>query len=193
MSLESNEVVVGGSGHIWRGVLGTTFPTNVSTVVNEALWTELGYTTEDGIGFNFDRNVNEVMAWQSFDPLRIIIESIPKEITAEFLQFNQNTLNTALGGATWTGTTPNYSMTPVNPDVLDQFALITEFTDGLLTYRFGFPKVQVTSAFDFSTSRSDPISLPVTFKVLAPPLSTDKPFTFWTNDDNLGSALLAGS
>lgn len=193
MSLESAEVVVGSTGHIWRGVLGTAFPTNISTAVNETLWTELGYTTEDGVGFNFDRSVNEVMGWQSYDPLRIIVESIPKEITTEFLQFNQNTWSTAAGGGTWSGSSPNFTYEPPDPSVLDQFALIVEFTDGSNSYRFGFPQVQVTSAFDFSTSRSEAISLPVTFKVLAPVVSTDKPFTFWTNDANLGDPLQAGS
>jgi hypothetical protein len=192
MSLESSEVVVAGTGHVWRAPLNTSMPTNASTAVTEANWTELGYTTEDGVQFNFDRQIKEITGWQSFDPLRIIVTSIPKEITATFQQFNQNTLSHALGGGTWSGSSPNFSMVPAATNFLDQFAYIVEFTD-TYTYRFCFYKAQVTSAFQFQTSRSDSIHLATTVKVLDPGNAFASPWFFQTTDPNLGDYTQAGS
>lgn len=192
MSLESSEVVVGSTGHLWRAAVGTAFPTNISTAVNETLWTELGYTSTEGVGFNFGRETNEVEAWQSYDPLRVISTKIPKEISAEFLQFNQNTWATAMGGGTWTGSAPNFVYEPPDESFIDEFALIVEFSDGDDDYRFCYRKVSNMSGIEFSTSRENPIMLPVTVKVLAADGGL-KPFIFQTNDTNLGDATLAGS
>lgn len=193
MSLESSEVVVGGTGHVWRAPVGTAFPTNISTAVNEALWTELGYTTEDGVHFAFGRNVNEIMGWQSYDPLRIIVTSVPRSIKATFLQFNQNTWNTAMGGGTWTEpTNNNFLYVPPSPGTLDQFAYIVEWTDGSLSYRFCARKVQVIDPIEFDLKRTDPINLPINVKVLAADAGAN-PFDFYTNDENLGDYTLAGS
>lgn len=193
MSLESSEVVVGATGHIWRAAVGTAFPATIGTVVDETLWAELGYTSEDGVGFNLGRNVNEVMAWQAFDPLRIIVESVPKEITYELLQLNQNTWNTAMGGGTWTEPSAgNYLYVPPVESFIDEFAMIVQFEDGDNLYRFCFRKVMNQSGVEFSTSRSENIGLPVTVKVLGADAGA-APFDFQTNDANLGEAVEAGS
>jgi hypothetical protein len=192
MSLESSEVVVAGTGHVWRAPLNTAIPTNASTAVTEANWTELGYTTEDGVQFNFDRQTNEIMGWQSYEPLRIVVTSIPKEITATFQQFNQNTLSHALGGGTWSGTSPNFSMVPPTTSFLDQFAYIVEFTD-TYTYRWIFYKAQVISAFQFQTSRTDNVKLQATVKVLDPGNAFASAWLFQTSDPNLGDYTQAGS
>lgn len=192
MSLESSEVAVGATGHIWRAPVGTAFPTNISTAVNESLWTELGYTTEEGVRFTFGRETNEVGAWQSYDPVRIISTKIPKEIAHDFLQFNQNTWATAMGGGTWTGTSPNFEYTPPAESYVDQFAEIIEFTDGDSSYRFCYRKVQNMSGVEFSLTRENPVVLPVTVKVLAADGGLS-PFVFQTNDADLGDATQAGS
>jgi hypothetical protein len=193
MSLESSEVVVGLTGHIYRAPVGTAFPTNISTAVNDALWTELGYVTEDGVTFNFGREVQEIMAWQSFDPLRVIPTAIPKTIAWVPRQLNQNTFATAMGGGTWSEGTPgNYEYEPPDESDVDEFALIVEFADGDQNYRFCYRKVMNQEGVEFVVNRQDSINLSTSVKVLAADAGA-KPFIFQTDDANLGEFAEAGS
>lgn len=193
MSLDAQEAVVGATGHIWRAPVDTPFPANISTEVDEALWAELGYTTEEGVRFNFGRDINEIMAWQSLDPIRVIVQGLPKEIAHDFRQFNQNTWATAMGGGTWSGSAPDFVYTPPAPSYVDEFAEIVQFEDGDELYRFCFYRVMNTSGVEFASVRDDTVILPVTVKVLAPPAGVDHPFIFQTTDASLGDATLSGS
>lgn len=193
MSLEANELAVAGTGHIWRGVVGTAFPTDISTAVDETLWTELGFTSTDGVKFSFGRDVQEIFGWQSRSPLRIITKEQPRTIAASFLQFNQNTWVTAMGGGTWsTPSAGKYLYQPPAADYEDVFAYIVEASDGSSKYRWCFRKVQNMSGVDFNLTRTDVITLPVTVKVLEADGGLAA-FDFQTNDADLGDYTQAGS
>lgn len=193
MALDASEVAVGGDGNVWRAPVGTAFPTNISTAVNEILWTELGYLTEEGVRFNFGRETNEIGAWQSFDPVRVVVTEVPKEISHDLRQLNQNTWATAMGGGTWAGSAPNYEYTPPLPSFIDEFSEIVEFRDGDEKYRFCFHRVIVSSPLEFNTVRDDALTLPVTIQVLAPPSGITRAWFWQTTDANLGDATQAGS
>lgn len=194
MTLEASEIAVAGTGHVWRAPVGTAFPANIDTAVSEPSWTELGYTSTGGVRFSFGRNVKEVMGWQRRDALRIITVDTPRTIAVDFLQFNQNTWSTALGGGSWTEATPdNYEYTPPADDEVDEFAYIVEAEDDGEKYRWCFYKVSNQSGVDFALTRENPIMLPVTVKVLAPDDATLRPFKFQTTDPNLGDYTAAGS
>ena len=182
MALDATEIAVAGTGHVYRAVLGTAFPANTSTVP-AAAWIELGYTTEEGVRFSFSKETTDFMGWQSTDVLRTIATAAPKEIAMDFAQLNQDTWNTAMGGGTWSGTPPNYEYVPPAASAVDEFALLIEATDGTEIYRWGFTRVVVTGSVDFALTRSDPIILPVTVKVLdASPV-----YKLFTNDADLGA------
>lgn len=192
MSLESGEIAVGATGNVWRGTVGTPFPTNISADVDETLWTDLGFCSEEGVRFKFNRETTELGAWQSFDPVRILTSKIPKEIAHDFLQWNQNTWATAMGGGTWSGSAPNYVYTPPPPEELDQFAEIVELRDGDEVIRLCYYKVQNMSGVEFAATRDNAMILPVTVKVLAAD-GTNPPFIMQTNIADLGDATMAGS
>lgn len=193
MSLETSEIVVGSFGHVYRAPLGTSFPTNIGTAVNDVNWVELGYLTEEGVRFNFGREVNEFMGWQSYDPLRVLITSVPKEISFDFAQFNANTLMTALGGGSLSESPANnFQYEPPEESYLDQFQLIVAWEDGTLDYRMCFRKVQNMGGVEFALTRDTPIILPVTVKVLAADAGA-KPFFLQTTDSNVGDFVDAGS
>jgi hypothetical protein len=193
VSLETAEIAVAGTGKIWRAPVGTAFPTNISTAVLETAWTELGYTSTGGVRFSFGRNVTEVFGWQSREALRIITKDTPRTIAADFLQFNQNTWATALGGGTWVEQSAgNYQYTPPSDSSIDEFAYIVEASDDAAVYRWCFRKVANISGVDFALTRENPVMLPVTVKVLAADGGLG-PFVFQTNDENLGRFQDAGS
>ncbi len=193
MSLETEEITVPLTGHIWRGVVGTAFPTNISTAVNETLWTELGYTTEAGPRFKFGRETKAIKGWQSRDVLRMLVTSKPKSIAFDLLQLNQNTFNTAMGGGTWTEPTAgNYKYVPPLDEYVDEFALIVEFSDGADDVRFCYRKVFNQTPAEFTLKADDAITLPVDCMVLQ--ADGDLPaWELYTNIDDLGLFTQAGS
>ncbi len=193
MSLDATEIVVGLSGHIWRAPVGTAFPANASTPVDEDDWIELGYTTVDGAQFNFARSVERVMGWQSREALRILVTEEPKSLSFTALQWNQNTNATALGGGTWTEPTPgNFEYQPPAEDEVDEFALIVEFEDDGEVFRFLFRRVMNTSGVEFAVTRTDALKLPITVDVLAAPNGA-KPYAIQTTFESLGDPTEAGS
>lgn len=193
MSLEPDELVAGLRGHIWRAPVGTAFPTNASTAVDETLWTELGYTSVEGPTFTFSRTSERIMGWQSREALRILTTEEPKSIAATFLQWNQNVHATAIGGGTWTEPSPgNFEFAPPDEDFVDEFAYIIEFEDDGDIFRFCFRRVQNTSGVEFSVTRTDVLRFPITVDVLAAPNGA-KPYLIQTTFESLGDPTQAGS
>lgn len=192
MALESSEVRVAGTGHIYVAPLGTSIPTTVAAPLSHALgWIDLGYATEDGAQFEFAREVNEVMAWQSFDPVRMIVTKVPKSVTVTLLQSNQHIINLAFGGGTWTEVSSGqYRYDPPAESTVDERMFAVEFADGDFNYRTVYRKSMNQAGVSFTWKRGDPIRYPITMKVLAADAGA-KPFATYTDDPNAG--LLTGA
>lgn len=191
MSLDAEEIVVTGTGHIYRAPVGTAFP-RVS-VAPPAPWVDLGYASEDGAAFSFGRETNPIMGWQSFDPLRIVTTSIPKTIAVSLLQWNEHTHLTAMGGGTWSSPfSGEFEYEPPDPDFIDEFAYLITGSDGDFEYRIGYKRVMVSDKVDFSFVRANPVMLPITTTVLAAP-DGSTPFIAQTTDDMLGATADASS
>jgi hypothetical protein len=184
MALDAEELFVAGTGHIYRAPLGTAFPTSISAPVASP-WVDLGYASEEGARFSFGRDVNEIMGWQSQDPLRIVTTQIPKEISVDLMQLNNETWKTALGGGSWTEPSPGeYQYEPPDESFNDEFAMIVEGTDNDRNFRFCFYRVINMSGVEFAMVRENPIMLPITVKVLA---NDNGAYLVQTDDAALGS------
>lgn len=194
MAFDSAEVRVTGTGHVYVAPVGTAFPTDIASVVSHNTgWVELGYCTEEGARFSFGREINDIMSWQSFDPIRKVVTSIPKSVSFDLQQWNMYTVALALGGGTVTEpTTDRYQYDPPAESFLDERALIVEGIDGAYTYRFCYRKALNESGVDFAFVRSDPVVFPITMGILAAD-SGAKPYLIQTNDPNLGEILQAAS
>lgn len=194
MSLESSEVRVTGTGHVYVAPVGTPFPANVSVAPSHAAgWRELGYCSEAGARFTFGREINNIMAWQSYDPVRKVVTSVPKSVAFDLQQWNQFTVQLALGGGTVSEpTSGQYLYEPPDESFLDERALIVEGVDGDYTYRFCYRKALNESGVEFAFVRSDPVLFPITMGILAADGGA-KPFFIQTDDPNIGELLEAGS
>lgn len=193
MSLETAEIPVFGSGHVYTAPVGTAFPANISAAVNQAAgWKDHGYTTVEGVRFSFARESTDLEAWQSFDPVRTLITKVPKTVSFDLLQWNQFTIQLALGGGTVTGADPNYEYSPPDPSFVDDRALIIEGTDDDKTYRFCYRKALNKSGIDFAMVRTNASPLAITMSILAADNDAD-PFIIQSNDDNFGLLADAGS
>lgn len=191
MSLDTEEIVVTGTGHIYRAPVGTPFPR--VTVAPSTPWVDLGYASENGAAFSFGRSTNPVMGWQSLEPLRIITTQVPKTIAVELLQWNEHTHLTAMGGGTWSEPhTGEFEYDPPDPSFIDEFAYLITGTDGAFEYRIGYKRVMASDKVDFAFVRSAPVQFPVTVSVLAAP-DGSVPFIVQTTDDMLGDSTESSS
>lgn len=185
--LDPNEVLVTGFGGVYEAPVGTAFPANISVALS-ATWKEVGYVTEDGARFSFGREINNIMAWQSRDPIRKVVTALPKTIACDIQQWNIRTLKLALGGGTVTeAAAGKFNYDPPAEDYLDERAIIVVGEDGDYDYRFCYRRVVNEEPVEFAFVRSDPAALPVTFGVQAAGGGL-KPFQFQTNDPAFGPA-----
>lgn len=69
MAFDSDQIVVGGTGHIYTAAVATTAPTTEVSSLNAA-WLDLGYTTDDGVVVTPEWETEEIMAWQTPYPVR---------------------------------------------------------------------------------------------------------------------------
>lgn len=193
MGLVPAEIVVTGTGHIYAGDVGVAFPASISDPVDLDDWVDLGYTTPAGAKFKFGRDVNLVEGWQSFDPLRIIVTKVPKEISFELLQWNQHTMKLGLGGGEVTEPSPGeYEYEPPDESFVDTRAFIIEGIDGEHHYRFCYRKGLNTNGVEFAFVRQDPVQFPITVQILAADGGA-KPYLIQTDDENIGELIEAGS
>lgn len=179
MALDASEIVVAGTGAVYRAPVGTAAPSDIGTAPG-AGWVELGYVSEDGTKLSFERSTENIMGWQSLQPLRTIVTEVPIGIEAALMQWNTTTVKTALGGGTIEDTATGVKYSPAAESFVDEFALIVEANDEY-DYRFVFPRVMVSDTVELAFVKSEPAALPLKMSVMAAPSGNDS-FEFYTND-----------
>lgn len=196
MSLDADQIVIPATGHVYVGDANETIPTNISAAVavsGAAGYNEMGYTTEDGVGFSFGRNTKEIKGWQTGYSLRRLVEDTPTSVTFSLQQFTYTSMRLAMGGGAFSGTTPNFAYEPPEPDFVDERSIIIEAADGDYDYRWIFRRCILSDSVDFSLMRTDPVAFPLTFDVLDSGTAGIKPWLFQTNDPEIGTFALVGT
>jgi hypothetical protein len=165
MALEPTHVTVAGTGAVYVAPEGTALPTDLA--VPPAAWSDVGFVGEDGVSFTFSRDQEEINAWQSADPVRVLITNEPKTIEFELLEFDRVSLLLAFRGGAFAGAAAPYTYTPPDPGVSDVRAMLIDGKDGALSFRFAFPRVQLQGDLEFALLRTDALRLSMEFGVLA--------------------------
>ena len=127
----------------------------------------MGYVGEDGVSFTFSRDQEEINAWQSAEPVRILITNEPKTIEFELLEFDRESLLLAFRGGAFSGVASPWTYTPPDAGASDVRAMLIDGKDGALTFRFAFPRVQLQGDLEFALLRTDAVRLAMEFGVLA--------------------------
>lgn len=161
----TQDVVVAGTGAVYVAPEDTALPADLAAP--PVAWTDIGYVSEDGVQFTFDRNQEEINAWQVSTPVRVLVTSEPISIAFELLQFDRETLMLAFRGGTITGAAAPFKYEPPDAGSNDVRALLVDAVDGDSKFRFAFPRVSISDAVEMSLVRSDATRLPLTFQVLA--------------------------
>lgn len=181
----ANQVVVGANGKVWVAPItssgGPAGPTNSGTAL-AAGWMDVGYITEDGVTFTEGKDITDIGAWQSFYPIRYIVNS--RLVTASFSmrQWNSATVEFALGGDV-TGGPTEFKYEPPAPEVLDLRQMVIEWFDNTKTYRLYIRQGLVTENVETNLVRTDSAVLPITFGAMDPG-GANKIYSMYTNDIN---------
>ena len=166
------------SGKVWVADIGSTVPADI-TVTPNASWTDLGYTTEDGISFSVEQQTQDIPGWQSLEPLRIIVTAEPKSFSFTLRQMEKATWTTTFGGSV-SGSAGNWIWTPPATGTQTQKMYLLEFEDGALDYRFVYRNCQQQGARELTMARSDAVNLPLEYRVLA---ASPSSWNLQTNDN----------
>ncbi|MYW68756.1 phage tail protein [Streptomyces sp. SID8379] len=191
----SSQIRVPGTGKVlvakYNAATPAAAPIDTKVPWSATDWTELGYTSTDGVKLAKKDKIDQVDGWQSVSALRYIYSD--RELTLKFqlMQFNKTTLPFFMGGgataAAATGAeagTFKYDLT-TNP-AADERALGFEFTDtqngSAVIYRLIVPRGQVTETEEISMTRTGAMKLGVTFTAYAQD-DTSLPLATWVMKD----------
>lgn len=166
MSQNAQHVVVAGTGAVYVAPEGTALPTDLVTPL-PATWVDIGYIGEDGVTFTFSREQEDVMAWQVSTPVRVLVTNEPITVEYELEQFDQEAVLLAFRGGDFAGTTAPITYTPPDAGASDVRAMVIDAVDGAYTFRFCFPRLQISDDVTLQLVRTDIMRLPLTFNVLA--------------------------
>lgn len=171
MGKDATKVRVALTGDVWVGDEGATLPTTISEAVDDTAFDNLGYTTEEGVTFTFGKTVENIMGWQSVDPLRILVTEEPKGVAFTLRQLDKATWLQAFGGTiTEPDQTTNpgeFEWHPPAPGTAPVKTVIIEFEDDGVHYRWIFRRGQDQAEKSITLLRTDSVNLPGEYTVLA--------------------------
>jgi hypothetical protein len=164
MTMTAQDVVVAGTGGVYVAPEGTELPSDLAEPGSD--FENVGYISEDGVTFTLSRDTTDLLAWQTAEAIRVLVNSEPKTIAFELLQFDRTTLLLALHGGEFEGADPT-TYTPPETGASDVRAMVIDAKDGDVTVRFCLPRVQVQGDVSWQLVRTDAIRLPLEFGMLA--------------------------
>lgn len=180
MALDSGEVTIAPFGHVNVGPLGTAMPTDVTTALNAA-FSEVGYIDEDGVQITPSTETNDINAWQSATPVKIVQTTVGLELQFTMLQTNPAATGLFLFGDEWTGDVNDVASLVLssNPP-LNEVSAVIEWEDDLEnTNRLLIPRCVVTDRQAIQLVRNDAVKYGVTLRVL----DDDGELATWLSDN----------
>jgi hypothetical protein len=178
----SAEIRVAGTGKLYVAKVGTNTPAfSGNSATDWANWTDLGFTTGDGVTFSKKDKLEAIDSWQSVSPVHYIYSARDLSLKFSMLQFNEATLPFFMGGgevkAEAAPAVDTYKYEIAERPYADVRALGLEFTDvkadpatGTSTtvkYRFIIPRGQVTASDDIKLARKAASTLGITFSAMS--------------------------
>lgn len=155
MALTAANVVVAGTGAVYRAPLGTSLPTSADDLINVA-FEDHGYINADGVSETIDRATTDIVAWQNSDLVRRVQTSHDVTYSFAALETNAVTLETYYG---------NYDdgHIEINGDEGVRASWVLDFIDGDDRHvRVVIPDGQVTTNGGVTRNSQGAFEYPVT-------------------------------
>lgn len=174
MTQTAAEVRVGADAQIYVAPFGTAQPSSVTTALNAAFSSALGYVSEDGIGITDGKTITNIGAMQSFYPVRQIVTGKEFDVVFTLLQINRDTFELAFGGGTWTDQgSGKTKYSPPSPSTLAEYVLVADWQDGTISNRLVVPHCTGVDPVTMQLARSSAVDLAVKLGLLAPAAGQD--------------------
>lgn len=180
MSQNAAEVFVGRGLNIYLAPSGTALPTTMAAP--SASFTDLGYTSTDGVQMNFDATTEGITAHQSLEEIRRIKTAQSFTFSFNCMQWNDETMALAFGGGDWSnvGGMWKYSPPAVEDDIIE-YALVADVEDGDINLRVLVERCVVDGSVETGITNSAAATMPVTLRALKPETGGDA-FNFLSDD-----------
>lgn len=151
-------------------------------------YTEVGYTTEDGVTFSAGADVTDINAWQSSTPVRRIVTSRSSTVGLSLQQWNADNFALAFGGGEWSESGGTYRYDPpADTDALSEYGVIVQFEDGDKEGSVYVFRATVDGAVETQLTRTGAAVLPITFTALTPD-GLDRSWAFETADASFAAS-----
>lgn len=167
--LNSAEITLAPSGHIWVATTVAAAPTNVTTAMAtvDPLWQDLGYATDNGVTINPSLNVKDIFAWQVATPVKVVTTTVGLDVKFELMQWTVEGLNLFLFGSTGVSAAGTFTQTvSSNPSTVYRSMTIEWTNDFNYINRFYIPNCIVTDHQQIVLKRSDAVMLGLTIRAL---------------------------
>lgn len=160
MTQDASEVVIGANGSVYTAPAGTALPTTIAASLNAA-FVEHGFTSEDGVTFRDEKEIEDILVWQSFYPARKVVSAKTSGVEFVMRQFNADNAQLAFGGGEVDISGGVAVYTPPPPGEINEVATIVEWVDGDYTFRLVVPKGMVTGEVESVINRTVATDLPI--------------------------------
>lgn len=150
-------------GHVFRAPLGTTLPTDATTVL-DAAFKDMGYISEDGITNSNSPESDVIRAWGG-TPVLVIQESKDDTYQAVFISAeNLEVQKMVYGDANVTGTDFTTGVTvKANAQELDEYSYVIEMiAKGNIAHRVVVPCAKPTEIGEINYVDTDAVGYDVT-------------------------------
>ncbi|MFJ8821644.1 phage tail protein [Streptomyces sp. NPDC102467] len=175
----SSEIRIAGVGRLYVAAADTPVPSTFSddTVTDWTGWTNLGFTSGDGVTFSKKDKLEPVDVWQAVSPVHFVYSDRDLTLKFSLMQFNKDNLKFFMGGGDVKAvgsSTDVFQYDITDRPYAETRALGLEFTDvkaggaEAVTYRFCIGRGQVTASDDIKLARKAPAQLGITFTAMAP-------------------------
>jgi hypothetical protein len=181
--LNASEIRVAGTGAVYVAPAHTPRPANFAAKWDSP-WTDLGYTTADGVKFVKKDKLDPVDTWQSVAAIRYVFSDRDFSVKFSLLQINSDTLQFFFSSPPPSGGVYDIAAAPK----VEERALGIEFTDGGVTNRFYIPRGVVTETDETAITRTSAIKLGVTFTAMTPINGKSEPLAQWAISEPAAAA-----
>ena len=165
MARDATQIVVGEGGAVNVAPLGTALPADIEATLDPA-FEDLGWITQDGVALTMAFSAEQLMAWQSGKPVRIL--DVDNAVTLGFRahQWNTPIFELMLGATVADDPGPPAQKIVTFKESRPERAFVFDVVDGDNVYRWTIQKGAATNDPELTHIRSDSAGIDVEIQVL---------------------------